>query len=289
MKREIKKIDATKRELIVEVFKEKFKNKFEEVYKKVSPELKVQGFRPGKAPRDIIEKNFGAALRQQTIEEIIPEVVNKIIDDDKLEVLDTPQISDINWQNDTLSFKASFEVKPEIEIENYKGIKIKQEKIEVKDQDVDDFINKMKEQKKLSSVDDNFAHIVGYASIADLKEAIKCQLWNELDNARKAKIEDVIIKEISSGAKFTTPKSLVERRLNELVNQAKVRLAMQGFKEEDVAKQEEPMRNHLKDQAETDVKVYLILEAIAHRENIAHGNNMALNVIEFLYKEAKWE
>ncbi|MEW5758579.1 MAG: trigger factor [Candidatus Omnitrophota bacterium] len=289
MKREIKKIDATKREMFVEVFSKTFKEKFEDVYKKVSPKLKVQGFRPGNAPRDIIEKHFGQALRQQAIEEIIPEVVNKIIEDDKLEVIDTPQISDINWLNDTLSFKASFEVRPEVIVDKYKGIKIKKEKIEVSDDEVDKVIINLKEEKKLEAIDDKLAHIVGYATLADLKDALKAQLWLEKDNQRKAKIEETIINEISGNIKFTVPKTLIDKRLNELVNQAKVRLAVQGFKEADVAKQEEEFKKRLKDQAEMDVKIYLILEEIAHKENIAHDKNIGLKVLEFLYKEAVWE
>lgn len=289
MKRELKKIDATKRELLVEVFSENFRKKFEEVYKKVSPDLKVQGFRPGKAPRDVIEKHFGQALRQQTIEEIIPETINKIIEEDKLELLDTPQISDIKWVNDTFSFKANFEVKPEISIDKYKGIKIKSEKIEVTDTEVDNFLNKLKEEKKLDSIDDNLPHMLGYSDLASLKEVIKFELWTQKDNQRKANIEGAIIKEISENAKFVLPESLVERRLKELTAQAKARLAMQGFSQEDVDKKEDEFKKRLKEQAETDVRVYLILEEIAHRENIAHDQNIGLKVLEFLYKEAKWE
>ncbi|MFH1355282.1 MAG: trigger factor family protein, partial [Candidatus Omnitrophota bacterium] len=60
MKTEVKKIDSTKREINVEVSGETVKNKFEDVFKKIGKEAKVPGFRPGNAPRDILEKHYSA-------------------------------------------------------------------------------------------------------------------------------------------------------------------------------------------------------------------------------------
>ncbi|MBN2831220.1 MAG: trigger factor family protein, partial [Candidatus Omnitrophica bacterium] len=73
MKIEVKKTDSNIREINVEVTGDIVKNKFEDVFKHISLEAKVPGFRPGHAPRDILEKQFGASAHEQVLKELIPD------------------------------------------------------------------------------------------------------------------------------------------------------------------------------------------------------------------------
>ena len=67
MKVETKKLDTTKVQLDIEVPAENVKQKFEEVYEKLGKEAKIPGFRPGKAPRDILEKHHSRLAREEVI------------------------------------------------------------------------------------------------------------------------------------------------------------------------------------------------------------------------------
>lgn len=110
MKTEVKNLEGSKREVIVEISGEIVKNKFEEVFKKITQEAKVKGFRQGHAPRDIIEKNFSGQAHQMVVEELVPDIYNEAIKKEGLDVLELPSISDVKLESDTLSFKATVEI-----------------------------------------------------------------------------------------------------------------------------------------------------------------------------------
>ena len=133
MKTEVKKIDASKREINVEVGGDIVKNKFEEVFKEIGQKAKVPGFRVGHVPQDILEKHFSSDAHRRVVEELIPDVYTEAVKKEGLEVIELPNISDVDLRRDsqTLSFKATVEVRPEIKLKDYNGIKINYKKIEV--------------------------------------------------------------------------------------------------------------------------------------------------------------
>ena len=114
MKTEVKKLDSTKCELSVAVSGELVKNKFEEVFSQIAKEAKVPGFRPGKAPRDVLEKHYASSVHEQVLKELVPDVYNQAINAEKLDVIELPQITDVKLDHNNLSFKAVVEVTPEI-------------------------------------------------------------------------------------------------------------------------------------------------------------------------------
>ena len=162
MKKDIKKIDATRFQVNVQLSDDSVKNKFEEVYEKISKEAKVKGFRPGKVPRDILEKYYSQDAHQRVIKELIPEILKKIADEEKFTLIDIPRVSDINLTRETLSFKADIEVEPEVRIENYKGIKVKWDDVKITDEDVRHYIDSLREKRQSPAADDDFARGLGY-------------------------------------------------------------------------------------------------------------------------------
>ena len=122
---------STKREISVEVSGDIVKNKFEDVFKKIGKEAKVPGFRPGHAPRDILEKHFSSMRNELVLKELIPDVYNQAIEKEALDVIELPNISDVKLDRNTLSFKATVEVRPEIALKNYKGIKVNYKKLKL--------------------------------------------------------------------------------------------------------------------------------------------------------------
>ena len=92
MKLAVKKIDALKRELKFEVSKNQISKKMEEVYKDICKSAKIKGFRPGKAPRHIIEAEYGALAKEETVKKIIPEVYQEGLEQESIFPLDYPEI-----------------------------------------------------------------------------------------------------------------------------------------------------------------------------------------------------
>ncbi|MCK9432980.1 MAG: trigger factor family protein, partial [Candidatus Omnitrophica bacterium] len=157
MKTEVKKLDSTKCQLDVEVSGEIVKNKFEEIFAQVAKEAKVPGFRPGKAPRDLLEKHYGARVHEQVLKELVPDIYNQAVEAEKLDVIELPQIADVRLDRSSLSFKATVEVTPEIPLKEYKNRRINYKLAAVSADEVKRHIDSVKESRKAQELNDKFA------------------------------------------------------------------------------------------------------------------------------------
>jgi len=103
----------------------------------VQKKAKLPGFRPGKAPASLIRKQFAGDIRQQVMENLIPKTLQKQFEADNLNVVGTPDISDVHFhEGEPLRFKAEFEVVPNIELGEYRGIEVPYHEPEATDEDV---------------------------------------------------------------------------------------------------------------------------------------------------------
>lgn len=288
MKIEVKKIDDNKRELSVEVSGDLVKNKFEDIFAKIAKDAKVPGFRPGHAPRDILEKHYSASAHEQVLKELVPDIYNQAIEQEKLDVIELPQITDVKLDRSKLSFKASVELSPEIVLKDYKGIKINYKKVSVSADEIKRNLDSLKEARKIEVLDDNVARSLGYPNLVELEKVIEQQIFIHKDNQERQRIEGEIIENITRGLDFKLPQGLVERQLQEMLRRAKVDLAIKGYSREQIDGQEKEMLKSLEPEAKNQVKVYLVLAEIAKKENIALDDSMPRKVMELLLKEADW-
>jgi FKBP-type peptidyl-prolyl cis-trans isomerase (trigger factor) len=288
MKTEVKKLDSNKREISIEISGDIVKNKFEDVFNQISKEAKIPGFRPGHAPRDILEKKYSSHAHELVIKELIPQLYNQAIDKEGLEVIELPNISEVKLDRTTLSFKAQVEVSPEIPVKNYKGIKVTYKKIEVGPEAIKRNIDSLKEARKIDVLDDNFARSLGYPNLAALEKTMEKQIYIQEENLQRQKIEKEIIESITDGLDFKLPQSIVNRQLQDLVRQAKLDLVLKGSTPEKIEEEEKTITGQLEPEARSQVKVYLVLTAIAKKENIPIDDHMPRKVMEFLLKEADW-
>jgi len=288
MKTEVKKLDSIKRELNIEVNGEIVKNKFEGAFKKIGKEAKVPGFRIGNVPRDILEKNFSSDVHNIVLKELIPDVYNQAIEKEGLDVVELPEISEVKLDRNALSFKATVEVSPEINIKNYKGTKVSYKKMAVSPDEVKRNIDALKEKRKVGTIDDNFAKGLGYANLLELENAIQAQIYIQNDNFQRQKIENEIIEQIIRDLDFKLPQSLINRQLQDMVRQAKLDMALKGVPREKIDEQENKISSELEPEAKKQIKVYLVLSEIAKKENIPVDDHMPHRVMEFLLREADW-
>jgi trigger factor len=161
MKVKSQKAKDNKVVLEVEVPKDAVLKKFDEVYQKIGQEAKVPGFRPGKAPRAVLEQHHGALAREEVIKGLITESYEKGVKDENIDVIDLPQITDVKLDANILTYKAEVEVKPEIKIKAYKGLKLKKEEVKVEAKEVTEYIAQLK--KSRGDIDDErLAKSLGY-------------------------------------------------------------------------------------------------------------------------------
>jgi trigger factor len=114
----------------------------------VQKRAKLPGFRPGKAPTSIIRRQFAGDIRQQVLENLIPKFLQKQFEAENLNVVGTPDIKDVHFHDgEPLNFKAEFEVVPEIELGEYRGVEVHYGDPAVTEEDIDKRIEEIREQK----------------------------------------------------------------------------------------------------------------------------------------------
>ncbi len=288
MKVQTKKINGTKVELDIEVPQEIVKKKFDQVYEQIGKEAKIPVFRPGKEPRDILEKHHSRLAQEEVIKNLIPEVYADSIEKEKFRVVDLPQISDVKLQSNILSFKASVEVLPEIEVKDYRNIKLDLKKTAVAPEEVDNVLDELKASHNGNQIDEKFARGLGYRTVDEMRSSIQRQLWQEKERAARYNLQDSLVQQIVGRVKCAVPQSLVNKRLQELVRQAKAQMLMRGSTKEEAEVKDPEMRKQLLQDAQLQVKSFLVLQEIARKENIPQEDNVSEKVIQFLLSEADW-
>lgn len=128
--------------------------------KELGKSVKVQGFRKGKVPVAVVEKNLDPnTLANEAVQYAINQALNQVINEEQLRVLDQPRIELKKFVPYTdLEFTAEIEVLPEIKLGNYKKLKAKKAKISVESSEVDEVVERIRQ---------------GYADTTEVKRAAK--------------------------------------------------------------------------------------------------------------------
>ncbi|MBD3264678.1 MAG: hypothetical protein GF375_06220 [Candidatus Omnitrophica bacterium] len=294
MKVDVKKLNKIKLSMRVEVEGEEFQKEKEQVYRECSKNLKVPGFRPGTAPMDVLEKHHPKILKEEFLKKSLPQFYQKALDTEDILPASLPKIHGVEVLEDSFSFSADLEVRPEVEVsENvYKGIKIKDKKVKVEGAEIEKVLTNLKEGiKKVTGrdLDDNeIARWASYPEVSELREAVKAQLFMEKSRQRRQDIENQLKTHLLKSCKIDLPAEQVEQHRKELLNREMYNLRMRGVPEKDIEKYKKDVDDKLKPIAEEDVKLYYILEAIAKKEEIKNGKNLADKVFGFLFSQAKY-
>jgi len=157
MKTRVEEISEVKRKINVEIDAEEVTKSIDKAYSQLSRKAKVKGFRPGKAPRKILEQYYGKQVVNDVKSDLIRESFPKVLDETKLFPLGEPSIEDELINPDNIFRYAIFmEVKPKFEIKNYMGISVDKEVLNISEETVDKSIEKIrKSHAKLISIEED--------------------------------------------------------------------------------------------------------------------------------------
>jgi trigger factor len=122
----------------VEVEAQKVDETFDSVTKEYQKEANLPGFRPGKAPREMVLRKFAKSIEDEAKRKLISEAYRKALDEQKLDELGQPDIEEIQFnRGQPLQFAATIETAPEFELPEYKAIPVQREARVVTDNDVE--------------------------------------------------------------------------------------------------------------------------------------------------------
>ncbi len=136
---------------------EKFEEAMKKVYTKTAKYFNIPGFRKGKAPMQLVERQYGSEIfYEDAFNELVPEVYDAAIKENNVEAVSKPNIDITQMEKGKdLIFTATVQTKPEVKLGKYKGIEIKKIEYNVSEEDINHEIGHMQEKNsRLVSVDD---------------------------------------------------------------------------------------------------------------------------------------
>lgn len=140
--------ESCKRSLELSIPAEEVEAETNRVVADVQKRAKMPGFRPGKVPESLIRRHYEGDIRQRILESLIPKHLQKKFEEENLNVVGTPDISDVHLHaGEPLRFKAEFEVVPEFELGDYQDIEVPYNDPQVTAEDVDKRVEELREQK----------------------------------------------------------------------------------------------------------------------------------------------
>ncbi len=365
MKTSVEAVSGTEKRIRVEVPADEVSRRIEEGYVEVRKLAPLRGFRKGKAPMAMVKRVFRESVESDVAEHLVKETLSDAIRSNDLKVLSMPKIDGAPLkEGQEFVFTATVEVAPEIVPDNYKGIPVMREKVEVRDADVDDGIAKLREsfaryhavegrgaaegdlvefgfvategsaeiekndaatavigggltfgkdfeaalsgvsagqekafdvvfpeefpnkkyagktvsfavkasgvrEKRLPDLDDEFAkNFNDVSGLADLREKMRERLRREAEERSRLRSEEDVRKGLIARISFEVPRTLVDRQIVAMMEDTANRMASQGIDLKKVNMDFEKMRERFAPNAERAVRVSLILEAIARKENL---------------------
>jgi trigger factor len=137
---------SVKKSLTFEIEPEVVEKEIETRAREYARKVKLPGFRPGKIPPEVIKRRFRDAVLGDAAESIVNRVVFDELEGRGLRPLASPKVEDLKIdENQPMTFRAVFETLPLIELPEYRGLEAKAKRAEVKDEDVDKEIDRMRE------------------------------------------------------------------------------------------------------------------------------------------------
>jgi trigger factor len=154
----IEEPSTLRRKLTIEVEPDEIKRELDKAYNELKRGVVLKGFRPGHAPRNLLERFFGEQVRGEVMQKLVKEYTDKALEEHSLKPVVAPEIvteeTDLSKEL-ALKFSATFDLRPAIEVKDYEGLKVPESKVEVSDQQVEEAIERFRErQATLKKVED---------------------------------------------------------------------------------------------------------------------------------------
>ncbi len=369
MKVTVEDVSPIQKRLSVEIPPEMVSREFDAAYNRLKRHATVKGFRKGKAPRSVLEREYGPHVNSEVLEQLIQKSLPDAIKEAGVVMLLDPQLDTASELKDKKSFTYSvlLDLAPEIDLPEYKGIKLERPVVEVADEEVDEQLEALRRHfgsiegieenrpvekgdlvvidysaevdgkpaedlsqenyyvevgagnlnkdfedgligmekgdekdievtypedavnaklagktvkyhvklkdiqvRQLPELNDEFAQSigVGFKTIEDVRERLRKQILQDKEEAAQSSLRKQLFDKLLKGADFPVPERLVEKKLDQMIDNVAGHLQERGVDLARAGLDEGRLREKMKEDALAQVKVELILDKIAEKEGI---------------------
>lgn len=250
-----------------------------------SQKVNVDGFRPGKAPPDLVASKLDMqAITSRAFESMLPRTLAEVLKSENIIPLDYPRY--VITQNDPqkdIVYRATVPVKPEVSVGDYQTIRIqKGTQKPVDENEIQTVLTtafaRWKKQRAVAQPndplgpDDAFAALIGAKDLTTLRAEIRTELESRARYTVEKMFEDALLDALLAKSTLELPDVLVEEELSRMMGrlQEVIRTSKMSFEEylQKEQKSVEELKTSLRPSAERNVKIELMLQKIGELQNI---------------------
>ena len=130
MKVTVERIPESQVLLNIEIDPERVESSIDQAYKRLAPRTRIPGFRPGKAPRALVERHYGReTLLHEALDRLVPAVVQEAIEAERIDWVDRPELEISSL--DPVIVKATVPVRPTVDLGDYRSLRVERQPVEV--------------------------------------------------------------------------------------------------------------------------------------------------------------
>ena len=167
MKSSVKNSAPCEKLLSVSISQDLIQEEYEGFYQEVSKRAKVPGFRPGKAPREVLEMHFREEAKEKVLEKLIARTLREVVQEKQIEFLGRPTIRGVEFTNEKLNYEALLEVPPTIKLGKYRGLPAQKKEIKVTPEEIEQGLKGVQDSLAKFGVVENRPAAMGDFLIAD--------------------------------------------------------------------------------------------------------------------------
>jgi trigger factor len=292
----------------VEVPFSEYQSTYEAVLVEMSSNLKLPGFRPGKAPKQKVVEALGSKVASHTLEHILPEVASEILDKEQLNPITQVEYSVTDLAPEKgLQFEFKFLKYPEVKLADFSklNVEVPPQTMEVPAVEIDDVLKRLfadknaevspetemeaeesaksaKKSKKAATAEFDASQLTDEMAqslklpdvntVADLREKIAERISSTKVSESHRKFEEELLKQAIAASKITVPEKLVAERTEAMVNEYIGRISNLGVSIEDFLTAQgmdmDKLREQKRQEAELNIQTDLLLNEIAREHKL---------------------
>lgn len=254
--------------------------KREAVVRDAIADMRVPGFRKGKVPRQIAERNLNMEMvEDEAYHKLMADAYPEIIRQTGIEPVDYPKVNILRKEKDQpFAFSVDVAVYPEFKLPQYKGLKVEKKKVDVSEADIDAAlknIQKARGQQESTELNDAFVRSLGIPDIGDMtvfRKMIRENMEKNKAEEAEADFRDQILDKMVEQIKVAVPDALLSREIDLMREELRISLERSHMTMETYLKSsnktEAALNDELRPAAEKRVKAKLVLRQLAKEEKI---------------------
>jgi len=278
MKYNLKKNKSYLVNLVVTLDQNDLGHYLEEARKDLANNLRIRGFRKGRAPLEITKDklNEGHVLNK-ALDLAMKQSFGEILTKEKIELVDAGSFEVKENSPNRMVYSILLTVFPEFKMADYKNIRIKKNDISVSEEEIDKTVEFIRNSKKqngvLPEITDEFAKSLGqFKDLKEFRVSVGGGLEQEKQEKESQRIQTFILDKIAGSTKIEVPPLLVDRQLGQMVFDLDADLHRNGLELglflAKIKKTQDELKNEWRPKAEVLVKEALIIKEIAKREDM---------------------